>query len=208
MFASSSTVPRGGREPHETPRTPFTSDSRPRWVLRGCLAGLGLCLLAAPFADALPRAERSANAAGPHIPIRPYLEQSRTLSYPYDQVWPTAIRYLRVDRKYAVDEKDEDAGFIVFSFPAGGGKGTGSLEMFQTEDASGRPSVRIMANTQAGPVHLPNAILDGIDAKLRKERGLPAPPPSRDEDPKPPPPKDDLPDDGSVPIMPPGTDPN
>lgn len=162
-------------------------------------------MLATPFADALPRAERTANAAAPELPLRPYLEQARTLSYPYDQVWPTAIRYLRVDRKYAVEEKDEDAGFIVFSFPAGDGEGSGSLEMFQIEDASGRPSVKILANTTAGPVHLPNAILDGIDAKLRKERGLPAPPPPKDQEP--PPPREDQPDDGSIPIMPPATDP-
>ena len=204
MFAASPFAPRGGRERQETPWAPFTSRPRPRWVLRGCLAGLGLCLLATPFADALPRAERTANAAAP-LPIHPYLEQARTLSYPYDQVWPTAIRYLRVDRKYAVEDKDQDAGFIVFSFPAGDGKGTGSLEMFQTEDASGRPSVKIMANTTAGPVHRPNAILDGIDAKLRKERGLPAPPPPTD--PEPAPPRDEQPDDGSIPIMPPATDP-
>ena len=126
------------------------------------------------------------------------------LSYPFDQVWPTAIRYLRIDRGFEVTDRDEEAGYILFGFTLDDGrKGAGSLEMFSTEDPAGRPSVSISVSTGAGPVSLPNTILDGIAAKVRSERGQPAPPPKKDE---PAPPKKDEPDT-SVPLMPPAEEP-
>lgn len=116
------------------------------------------------------------------------LSQSRVLPYPIEQVWPTAIRYLRVDRDYAIVDRDSDAGFILFDFAVGERSGRGSVEIFATEDASGRPSAQIKVSTDSGPVHLPHAILDGLSDKLRAERGQPAPPPPQpapDPDPDP-----------------------
>jgi hypothetical protein len=133
------------------------------------------------------------------------IENRRVLSYPLDQVWPTAIRYLRIDRGFKVTDRDEQAGYMLFEFPVDGGRtGSGSVEMFATEDASGRPSVSISVNTGAGPVHLPNAILDGIAAKVRAERGQPSTPPKQQP---PAPPKDKPEDDNSVPLLPPASDP-
>jgi hypothetical protein len=134
------------------------------------------------------------------------LENRRVLSYPFEQVWPTAIRYLRIDRSFEVTDRDEEAGFMLFEFPLDGGRtGSGSLEMFATEDAAGRSSVSVAVNTGAGPVHLPNSIIDGIAAKVRSERGQPIEPPKKEE----PPPKQHDPDedDGSVPLLPPAQDP-
>jgi hypothetical protein len=119
------------------------------------------------------------------------LEHSRVLPYPADQVWPTAIRYLRVDRGFAVVDRDRDAGFILFEFALGreadGPKGRGSLEFVATADPSGRPAVKLQIATDAGPAHLPHAIADGLAAKLKAERGQPAPPPSAPTPPAPPP---------------------
>lgn len=134
------------------------------------------------------------------------IENRRVLSYPFEQVWPTAIRYLRIDRGYKVTDRDEEAGYMLFEFPLDGGRvGSGSVEMFATEDASGRASVSLAVNTGAGPVHLPNSILDGIAAKVRAERGQPVDPPKQEE--PPPKPKDPDDDDGSVPLLPPASDP-
>ncbi|NVB42059.1 hypothetical protein G6O69_29820 [Pseudenhygromyxa sp. WMMC2535] len=134
------------------------------------------------------------------------IEHQRVLSYPFPQVWPTAIRYLRIDRGFEVTDRDEEAGYILFEFDLEGDRqGSGSLEMFATEDSSGRPSVSVSVSTSAGPVHLPNAILDGLAAKVRAERGQPASPPKREEEP--PPKQDDPEDDHSVPLMPAPLDP-
>jgi len=134
------------------------------------------------------------------------IENRRVLSYPFEQVWPTSVRFLRIDRGYTIDEKDPDAGFILFTFPVGAdATGSGSVELLRAADASGRPSVEVHVSTTAGPAHLPHTILDGLTAKLRAERGQPAPPP-------PPPPEQppaappDAPD-GAPPMLPPAQDP-
>ncbi len=38
----------------------------------------------------------------------------KTLAYPRDQVWPTAVRFLVVDERVKVLEKDADAGYVLF----------------------------------------------------------------------------------------------
>jgi hypothetical protein len=136
------------------------------------------------------------------------IENRRVLSYPIDQVWPTTIRYLRLDRGFAVTDRDEEAGYMMFEFPLeSGATGNGSLEMFATEDASGRASVSIAVNTGSGPVHLPHSILDGIAAKVRAERGQPIAPPKPEEPAPPPKNEDDPDDDNGVPLVPPAEDP-
>jgi hypothetical protein len=134
------------------------------------------------------------------------IENRRVLSYPIDQVWPTAIRYLRIDRGFKITDRDRDAGYMLFEFPLEGARlGSGSVEMFATEDPSGRPSVSVAVNTGAGPVSMPSGVLDGIAAKVRAERGQPAPPPPPKQDE--PPDQDEPDDDHSVPLMPPAEDP-
>ncbi len=127
---------------------------------------LGLALAAIPMA-----------AAPPQPNARAAVSQTRTLPYPPDQVFPTAIRYLRVDRGYEVVDRDPDAGFILFRFPVGRERtGDGSLEAYAVQDAAGRPATRVKISTGAGPVHLPYTLLDGLAGKIRAERGQPPPP--------------------------------
>lgn len=118
------------------------------------------------------------------------LNHSRVLSYPAQEVWPAAIRYLRVDRGYAVVDRDQEAGFILFDFPVSSRedspRGRGSIEFIATEDVSGRPSVKLSVSTDAGPTHLPHAIAEGLAAKLLAERGPPAAPPPPPAEPTPP----------------------
>lgn len=200
---------RGSGLPHLA--TDPTGAQRPiRRIGSRCVFGvIALTLIAQPAARAgaasqLNHAalEQAAPAATGPLAL---IENRRILSYPFDQVWPTTIRYLRIDRGFALSDRDEEAGYILFEFPLDGERsGRGSIEMFALTDASGRPSVSVAVNTGAGPVHLPNSILDGIAAKVRAERGQPAPPPKHD----PPPPKQDKPeDDHSVPLLPPAQDP-
>jgi hypothetical protein len=160
-----------------------------------------------PLADALEVTAPAAPLAASGIIA--LIENRRVLSYPFEQVWPTAIRYLRIDRGYSITDRDEEAGYVLFEFPLDGERtGSGSVEMFRTEDASGRASVSVAVNTGSGPVHLPHAILDGLAAKVRAERGQPVTPPPREQPDKPSKPDKDNPDgDGSVPLLPPAQDP-
>jgi hypothetical protein len=138
-----------------------------------------------------------------------FLSHQRTLSYPFEQVWPTAIRYLAVDRQYTVGTRDPEAGYMLFDYKtAGGSQGSGSLEMIRTSDAAGRSSVQLMISTGNGPSHLPHTLAEGIAKKVRSERGSPAQPPTPKE-PKDPPKQDKDPDtdENGLPVMPPAVDP-
>lgn len=181
------------------------SASRRRQISLRLVAGaVGLTFVTIPALESVALGqEATAHAAA----TQAMLENRRVMSYPIDQVWPTAIRYLRVDRGFEIGDHDREAGYVLFSFTLPDQrKGDGSLEMFETTDASGRPSVSVTVNTAVGPVHMPNAILDGIASKVRAERGQPAPPPPP---PNPDQPKQDSPDvdDNGVPLMPPALDP-
>lgn len=160
--------------------------ARSGWV--AVVTGVGVVAVAWWWSD--PHAWASARAAdsGPatqHVEARAgELGETRVVPYPMEQVWPTMVRYLRVDRGYEIVDRDPDAGFILFDFPIGPDdkKGRGSVELFATKDASGRASASVSVTTDGGPMHLPHAILEGLGDKLRRERGQPAAPPRTSPD--------------------------
>ncbi len=162
----------------------------------------GAVVVAATGALASPGEPTSPTGAreGAAVAMATKLQHSRVLPYPADQVWPTTIRYLRVDRGFSVVDRDRDAGFILFEFAVGSdgaSKGRGSIELIEAADASGRAAVKLQISTDAGPVHLPHAIAEGLAAKLKAEQGQPAPPPpSAPPSPTPPPTPPQAPDDG------------
>jgi hypothetical protein len=184
-----------------------TPSIRPR--IAGPRVVFGVIALTLVTIPALESGARMPDAASVDTGLPPLLiENRRMLSYPIDHVWPTAIRYLRIDRGFEIVDRDRDAGYLLFEFPLEEKRiGSGSVEMYETVDAAGRASVSMSVNTGAGPVHLPNSILDGIAAKVRAERGQPSPPPPPKQE-EPPPKKDEPDDDHSVPLLPPATDPD
>jgi hypothetical protein len=184
-----------------------TPSIRPR--IPGPRVVFGVIALTLVTIPALESGARMPDAASMDTGLPPLLiENRRMLSYPIDHVWPTAIRYLRIDRGFEIVDRDRDAGYLLFEFPLEEKRiGSGSVEMYETVDAAGRASVSMSVNTGAGPVHLPNSILDGIAAKVRAERGQPSPPPPPKQE-EPPPKKDEPDDDHSVPLLPPATDPD
>jgi hypothetical protein len=204
---------------HETPSFARRLGARTRTAL-GVLvwtAPLALLLFLPSPGETSRRAETDEHPpeASMTMVARPlaFLSHQRVLSYPFEQVWPTAIRYLAVERQYKLTTRDPEAGYMMFEFKtAGGSQGSGSLEMFRTQDASGRQSVKMMISTGNGPGHLPHALAEGIAKKVRSERGAPANPPRGDK-PKDPPknggsgPEDPDVDGNGVPLMPPAVDP-
>src|SRR5437868_2657374 len=54
------------------------------------------------------------------------------LAYPVPEIWPTAVRFIRVDRGYPVREKDEASGYILFELVEGAKSYKGSLELIHT----------------------------------------------------------------------------
>jgi hypothetical protein len=104
---------------------------------------------------------------------------SSMLPYPLTEVWPTAIRYLRVDRGATVREKDAESGYVLFELAEGPKVYKGSLELIRSVDTEGRQATRVVANLTDLPRHFESTLLDKLALKVREEYGSPAPPPPR-----------------------------
>jgi hypothetical protein len=181
--------PAGATRLDEAQRAGWAWRPRARWAGTFTLAVtvVGIAWWSDPHARAADVAGELGAPAVPGEHAEPRsgeLGQSRVLPYPMEHVWPTAVRYLRVDRGYTIVDRDPEAGFILFDFPIGPDDrvGRGSVELFATKDASGRASASVSVSTDGGPLHLPHAILDGLGDKLRRERGQPSAPPQPQPD--------------------------
>lgn len=109
------------------------------------------------------------------------------LGWPFEQVFSTAVRFVRVDRDCKLTDRDEAAGFLVFECAATdkndkpGQTRRGTLELLRGDD-KGRYSVRAQVQLADEPHWVELRFLELLERKLREERGTPPTPP------KPPPP--------------------
>jgi len=129
----------------------------------------------------------------------------KTLAYPRDQVWATAVRFLVVDEHVKITEKDAEAGYVVFELRDDGKRFRGALEVI-TVVRDGRTLVRFVLQIEDRPSWLELAMLTRLETKLRAELGSPAPapsapPPPRKDEPRPDAPRDEpRRDDGGPPV--------
>jgi hypothetical protein len=107
--------------------------------------------------------------------------------YPITNVWPSAVRFLRVDRSFPVREKDEPAGYVLFDYTDGPKPCKASLELIRATDREGREATRIAISIPDLPRRYEQMLLDKFVAKLRDDHGPPAPAPHKPETPPPPP---------------------
>jgi hypothetical protein len=109
------------------------------------------------------------------------------LSWPLKDVFPVAVRFVRVDRGCKVTDRDESSGYIVFECGDEGGKQVrrGALELIAI-DSPGRGGVRAQLTLSDEPRYIELRFLELLERKLRDERGVA--PPQRQPPPPPPPP--------------------
>jgi hypothetical protein len=138
---------------------------RVRWIFRPGLVVLVLALLAWPLAG--------------------WARTMQLVPYPIATVWPAAIRFLRVDRGFPVNEKDESAGYVLFDHTDGPKPCKASLELIRFTDAEGRDATRLAISIPELPRRYEQMLLDKLAAKLREDVGPPAPPPHKPEPSKP-----------------------
>ena len=101
------------------------------------------------------------------------------LPYPAGEVWPTAIRFLRIDRGATLRERDVESGYVLFDLAEGNKVYKGSFELIRTIDSEGRDATRVVASLPDLPRHFEIALLDKLVLKVREEYGSPAPAPPR-----------------------------
>ena len=95
------------------------------------------------------------------------------------EVFPVALRFVRVDRNCKIVDRDEAAGFIVFDcVDEAGVKGAplkhGALEIIPMESSS-RGGVRVQVTLTNEPRYLELRFLELLERKLREERGAVTP---------------------------------
>jgi hypothetical protein len=145
------------------------------------------------------------------VPVPAAARSEKTLAYQRAEVWPAVVRFLVVDERLKITEKDADAGYVLFELRDDGKTFRGSLEVV-TVVRDGRSAVRCVLQIADRPSWLEIAMLARLETKLRVELGAPPPPPSKDPprtDAPRDPPKDapkDLPKDPPTPDIPGPTD--
>jgi hypothetical protein len=100
----------------------------------------------------------------------------KTLAYPREQAWPTAVRFLVVNEHAKVTDKDAEAGYVLFDLRDDGKTFRGSLEIV-TIVRDGRTAVRFVLQIADRPSWVETAMLARLETKLRAELGSPSPPP-------------------------------
>lgn len=128
-----------------------------------------------------------------------FARAEKTLAYQRDAAWPAAVRFIRIDEKLKIVEKDGDAGYVLFELKEEGKTFRGSLEVM-TIVVDGRTLVRFIVQVEDRPSYHEIAMLQRLERKLRVELGAPAPAPSKKPEKKPEDPKpDDKPKDDAAP---------
>jgi len=108
-------------------------------------------------------------------PVVAWARSEKTLAYPRDQAWPTAVRFLVVDEHVRITEKDADAGYVLFELRDDRKMFRGSLELVSLV-RDGRSVVRFVLQIADRPSWLEIAMLGRLETKLRAELGAPTPP--------------------------------
>jgi hypothetical protein len=105
-------------------------------------------------------------------------KSERVASYPLDQTWPTAVRFLRVDEGLEIVDKDADAGYVIFAMKDGERTFKGALELIKVRDAVGRNAVRMVITIDGRPAYTEAGLLDRLLQKLKDDYGPPVEPPA------------------------------
>src|SRR5262245_13318501 len=113
-----------------------------------------------------------------------WARSEKTLDYQRAEVWPAAVRFLVVDERLKVTEKDAEAGYVLFELRDDGKLFRGSLEVM-TVMRDGRSVVRFVLQIADRPSWLESAIHPRLEPKVRRELGSASPPPAKPEPPRP-----------------------
>jgi hypothetical protein len=93
--------------------------------------------------------------------------------YGYDRTWNAAMRLVRVDNGWKVNEKEESSGYILFDYrsPEGSKISPGSIELVKVPGPDG--AVSVLVQLPQMPHYHEQVLLDALTSKMRREYGDP-----------------------------------
>jgi hypothetical protein len=109
------------------------------------------------------------------VPAAAIARAERTVGHPMARVWPTAVRYLRVDEGLEIVDKDAEAGYVVFDLKDKGRTFRGYLELVEITDDDGHRGVRLVLSVEGRPEYTESGLLDRLLDKIHREYGDPEP---------------------------------
>lgn len=98
----------------------------------------------------------------------------RELTYRTSQIWNSAVRFLRVEQRFKILEKDKEASYLLFEFKDSGKTYMASLELVDVAK-EGRRYVRMRLNISDMPTYVEVVLADKFLRKLKDEYGQPPP---------------------------------
>lgn len=110
-------------------------------------------------------------------------EPLERVGYSQTQVYSAAVRYLRIDLRYDITERDPEAAYLLFEYQPLGQKSTrfGAVEIVKLQQG-----VRLVVHLPDQPSYQATMLRDGLLKKLRADYGelqpgkaAPEPPPSK-----------------------------
>lgn len=99
----------------------------------------------------------------------------RDVDYAQAQVWNAAVRLVRVDYRFTVDERDDEHGFVLFQHRAYGRDHAASIEVIRIRAPAGE-RIRIVVQVAGMPAQAEERIMIDLVAKLRADYGVATPP--------------------------------
>jgi hypothetical protein len=97
---------------------------------------------------------------------------NRDFTYGINQLWNTAVRFIRVDMGFTVLEKDKKAGYLLFEYKDTFRACNASLE-FVPIVRENRALTSVKLNIPAMPTYVETVLFDKFLGKLREEYGDP-----------------------------------
>jgi len=100
-------------------------------------------------------------------------ESKKTVKYPYDWVFKSAIRLLKVDLKCKIEEEDREGGYILFWYEHNKVKSYASMELADSsgDDEGWRVVVRVVMDKLPGWVE--EDVINQLVKKIKDTYGTP-----------------------------------
>ena len=99
----------------------------------------------------------------------------KTVGWTAAQVFPTAVRFLRVDEGVTIVEKDGEIGYVLFELRDDGKTYRGALELVTLAEGK----LRLVLRIEDRPDYMEVGMLERLERKLRAELGAPPPRPDK-----------------------------
>jgi hypothetical protein len=111
-------------------------------------------------------------------PASTLAKSEKELTYTFDTIWTTTIRYLRADRNFKITDRDRKSGYILFVYPGTGSvkECNASLEIISTVNENNHEVVRLQLRIAHQPSYIEIDLLDRLERKLRDDHGEPPAP--------------------------------